>query len=326
MMRFSPIVALVGAAACILSVNAYGFDNGGIGYHGPWGPHSIAHPIVHIEPDGTVLRAYNGKQGRPRLSIQHPGAATKTIDLPWDLGDVHSISDGVRNKIVIIGEGSDEVVPGVSIMDRTSDRLVDNFIAYSPTLSPDGRYIAYIKVYPPVSVSGVRDIVMIYDLDKSASANRSSGVSTGDIWAAGAAVYPPGCTATSDNVGLPSYQRSRVASRFLWAADASKFVFSDTRNLPPKPPAQPQNSTPPARTKVSLVLVTFGPPSWLPAARVVTTSVCLDGIGTCNTDLRKVRFGTGGIVAFMQTMGVTNVGKPIHIEYSQFHASSALGD
>lgn len=287
-------------------------------------------PFVHTEPDGTVLRVYKKmdvdkySDNRMYLSISHPSSATKTIALDWSLIDVRSITHGQDGKAIIIGDVSGDVSQ-VLIVDLASDKIVDKFLAYGPVVSPNGRYIAFTKFYPSHGVRGTSDIELVYDVAKSPQDNRPAGVKLSDDTDVGFGVYPPGATAESGNEELPPSQIVHNTSDFFWAPDSSKLVFSMTQDLPPKTPAQPQNSTPPARKKGSVVLVRFGPPSWLPTAKVYTTDTCLVGIGQCATRVTKTDFGADGVTVYLNPLNAGPGETPTHIKYDQFRTPPGLG-
>jgi hypothetical protein len=99
----------------------------------------------------------------------------------------------VDDQLVVTGfvNGS---VAGVTIIDLQSGRTSDDLLCYSPSLSPDHRYVAYVRFFPPHpgnDPSDVSAVYLIYDFRASPNANRLSPTSGfgGNVYV-GIPVYP----------------------------------------------------------------------------------------------------------------------------------------
>jgi len=79
-----------------------------------------------------------------------------------------------KSKCLILGEltQSGDIA---TLYDLEARKTADEWYGYHFRLSPDGRYLAFVKFYPrfapPESVS---DVVLVYDLGRSATENRST--------------------------------------------------------------------------------------------------------------------------------------------------------
>lgn len=119
--------------------------------------------------------------------------------------------------------------PIANIIELPSGRLVDQFPCFDPIISPDHRFLAFIKSFPghpgPVAVSNE---YLVYDLTKGASYNRP-GFKSGVTYDLGWPVYPPGATnAVGENLipGLDSPAHLLMSTRLFWL-DSETFAFSD---------------------------------------------------------------------------------------------------
>jgi hypothetical protein len=111
--------------------------------------------------------------------------------------------------------------------------VVDEFAAYRPVLSPDQRWIAYVKIYP-LHGTEATDEYLIYDLTKSPVQNRPVGDvnNSADV---GAVIFPPGQkNLGGDNIGVPREQMHGGGLGFYWATDSRAVLFVDTAADGPK--------------------------------------------------------------------------------------------
>ena len=146
--------------------------------------------------------------------------------LPVEVGQVDWISRGANNRLVIKamvnGSGSEVV-----IID-SQGRILDKLLCYLPSLSPDGRYIAFIKFYPTHFAEGPTDKYMLYEISKSPGENRQSEVPLLDWVSVGKTIFPPReGHIPGDNLNQDDAVQHFSASGFFWAPDSKECVFLD---------------------------------------------------------------------------------------------------
>ena len=279
--------------------------------------------------DGTVLQA-SAEPAYLHLIITRPGEQPASVAIPEDIGgwrnifpliDKSAVSSWVKNifpmvddKAAIIGNiggGLSEVV----IVDVRQQRITDEFWGYSPAPSPDGRYIVFIKAYPPHFIPDASDYVLLYDVTRGPDGNRPVGVPYLDkLVNAGAAVYPPG-TKTQDNNIIGQMIAINISSGFLWAPDSSRFVFTEENQIPMYYyPVTKQYKMYPPKTILNLVLVNMATPYAPPS--VFTVDKCAP---KCREKLRSVEFGHDGIKANIQGFNRRgNSLRTIQVNYNEF--------
>jgi len=117
-------------------------------------------------------------------------------------------------------------------MNRESGGLVDRFLCYMPTLSPDHQLLTYGMFFPPHFVEGPSYEYMLYDFRKSAIENRPSGVPADDPQRVGRTLYPPLAPGqlVRNNTGVPEDQAHFLVSGFFWAPNSRTVGFVDQVN------------------------------------------------------------------------------------------------
>ena len=137
-----------------------------------------------------------------------------------EITEVCPLSDG---RLVVFGYYGGT---GVFIVDRAKASVVDTFASSDPVMSPDQRWIVYVKMYPLHGVEGT-DEYLIYDLTKSPAQNRPDG-DVKNATDVGAVIFPPGQkNLGGDNIGVPREQLHYNLSGFYWAADSQAVLFVD---------------------------------------------------------------------------------------------------
>jgi len=160
------------------------------------------------------------------LAIESAGANVGRVDLPVEMAQVDEIRRAVSGKLVVRGmvngAGSE-----IAVVDVASAKLLDRFVCYLPSISPDGRYIAFIKFYPAHFTEGADDHYMLYDLARSAEGNRPAGVPAEDWDTVGFCLYPIGVgNQSADNLRRPEGTRHMSRSGFFWSAHG-QVAFAD---------------------------------------------------------------------------------------------------
>ncbi len=198
---------------------------------------SLTGPAITFDPAHQKPVSYSDKSirvdliiGKERDSLSilsRASGAEKRVDLPEEIAQVDEIRKVVGNKLVVRGmvngSGSE-----IAVIDILSARQIDKFLCYGPRVSPDGRYIAFVKFYPSHFAEGTEDHYMLYDLDKSPRNNRPP-VAAGDDWqTVGICIYPTGIgNKAFDNVRRPEGSQHSSRSEFYWNPGKEEVFFAD---------------------------------------------------------------------------------------------------
>jgi hypothetical protein len=145
--------------------------------------------------------------------------------LPSLLSVVAEICPLRDGRLVVFGEGT--WATNVYVVDRAKAVQLDSFTAYGPVLSPDQRWIAYVKFLYPTQVDGSSEY-MIYDLAKSKVLNRPAGIEPTDTINVGKVIFPPGHeNFPGSNTNLPEELQHTAAGTPYWSADSTAILFED---------------------------------------------------------------------------------------------------
>jgi len=194
-------------------------------------------PTQTFDPSHQRPISYLDRSVEVTLMVGHEGDSLRirnlrtkargTVPLPQELAQVDEIRAGRNGKLVVRGmvngSGSEIVV-----IDTKSASVIDKFLCYLPSISPDGEYIAFIKFYPLHFSEGTDDHYMLYDLDKMPSENRPADVPPDDWENVGVAFYPIGvANEPRDNVRIAEDSRHEGASRLFWISNGKELLFAD---------------------------------------------------------------------------------------------------
>lgn len=147
-----------------------------------------------------------------------------TVSLPFQFYQVNAIIKSVPGKLIVVGMQAGAVYE-VGIVDIVGSRVVDHFTCYIPAVSPNGRYVAYTKFFPPHGTPSPDDHAMLYDAGKSPSENRPLGVKLDDYIDVGFALYPVTSNRETDNVDVPPNSAHFLAGYYFWE-DSDQFLFA----------------------------------------------------------------------------------------------------
>jgi hypothetical protein len=198
---------------------------------------SLTQPIQRFDPAHQKALSYSDDSLQVTLvvaaehnSLKVLNPTTKReilVNLPFEMAQVDEIRGGLGGRLVVRGmvnASGSEIV----IVDPRSNKLVDKFLCYLPSPSPDGRYIAFIKFYPMHFAGNTEDHYMLYDLSKGSKENRPSGF-VGDDKNVGAPIYPLQIgNKVGDNVELSNgFVHHAASAGFFWKPDSTQLVFAD---------------------------------------------------------------------------------------------------
>jgi hypothetical protein len=108
-------------------------------------------------------------------------------------------------------------------------------MCYSPSISPDGKYIAFTKFFPPHFVTSPADHSMLYVVARSPHENRPEGILPSDEVNVGFEVFPPGIgNRDSDNIGVAPGSDYSVAGGdiYIWKGN-DQYFFADGVDFSP---------------------------------------------------------------------------------------------
>jgi hypothetical protein len=138
-----------------------------------------------------------------------------------EIAEVCPLSDG---RLVVFGDMGGAVA--VYLIDKTKASVMDMFWAYYPVISPDQRWIAYLKFYPLHGVEGSNQY-MIYDLTKTPTQNRPDDEPKHTI-DVGVVIFPPGHqNYPGSNTQLPKDQQHLGGTKLYWSSDSRAILFED---------------------------------------------------------------------------------------------------
>jgi hypothetical protein len=303
------ICMLLGAAAFFLMAPAHGTE---IKLRAGGSEPEAQDPTAYQLDNGTVLEI-SGEPLDLQLLITRPGIKPVSIALPESILEVSSIDRVVGRQVAVIGDAGGGLYD-VVLVDMTQYRIADYFMGYSPTISPDGRFIAFVKFYPthpgPVKVS---DFVLLYDVAHGAVNNRPAGISIYDRESVGTAVYPPGIKTQDPDSGLPDTAISYkiMDDDFFWSPDSSMFVFSAEHKVK----SDLKDGAALIKTQLDLVLVDLAMPN-APKTSVFTVAACVGA--SCMEYLKSIEFGADSLNAHFGGGRITEKQRKLRVRYDQF--------
>jgi hypothetical protein len=179
--------------------------------------------------------AFNGlaatfRSGSPMAVVLKPtNGALRTVDLPAEFTQLTSARLYRADRLVIYGMVNGDASE-VVIIDPEKGAIVDHFLCYSPEISPNGRYIAFVKFFPAHGIDSVEDHYMLYDVQLAPERNRPSGPPHPTL--VGRTVFPSGvANRLNDNVELGDRPVHMMTSDgFIWNDESTAVVFADESN------------------------------------------------------------------------------------------------
>jgi hypothetical protein len=280
---------------------------------------TVSQPLQPEEPQQASYRdneiTVQSKKLADGLALSVSGAhGQKEVALPpevFEIREIHRYAD----RIIVVGDVGASV-SRVMIINTSSGIASDSFEAYYPAVSPDGRFVAFIKFYPahgwPADAkTGPEDHDMLYDMAKNPLENRPAGVGLDDMVNVGLNVFPGNGNKDADNIGVPERLAHTTAGLFYWSPDSTKLVFTDRSQS----------------MRLVLVNVSGANEKATPSVRTMLldrTPVCgapLSADGACGAYLDNVKFN-GGLKAFFSGTGTNGaIHREVSVKYSDFASS-----
>ncbi len=151
------------------------------------------------------------------------GGQAKRILLPGEFSQYSTARLFSPEQVVVIegfvnGDASEILV--ISLVSGVIER---KFLCYAPAISPNGRYVAYLKFYPTHGVRDVEDNYLILDLASSGKADKAQNISQGVK-----ALFPErASTKAGSNVDLEGPLHRMASDGFFWNADSTMVASAD---------------------------------------------------------------------------------------------------
>jgi len=190
------------------------------------GFHPTTAQDVTLSFDGMVATF---KASSPMTVVMESAGSRKTVTLPVEFNQFTSARLYRPDRLVISGMVNGDVWE-VVIVDPEKGSVVDHFVCYSPAISPDGRYVAFVKFFPAHGVDSVEDHEMLYDVALSPEQNRPPRIAHHlYLYLAGKVVFPPGlANRLGDNIDIGDVPAHMMASDgFFWNDQSTSVVFAD---------------------------------------------------------------------------------------------------
>jgi hypothetical protein len=255
-------------------------------------PFDPSHPMPVNYRDDQISMSLDFSKPRLSIVLQNKMGLQHTISLPEDIAQVNEIRRGPANRGLVVGESSGDLSV-LAVLDLNAATVSDVFWAYAPDVSPNARFVAFIKFFPAHGYGdsdGPEEHYMLYDLTQTASQNRPSGVKASRPDVVGTTVYPPHIgNHEADNLGIPEREAHFAATDgFFWSPTSDRFVFADTY-----------------QGALTLVMIRVDGAGGRPVASAVAVpQVKLCGKNHCDVHLSAVNFLPEGVTVIFRGVGL----------------------
>lgn len=152
----------------------------------------------------------------------------KTATIRDETAQIDEILLTYPTRIVVIGSANG-TTRTVNILNSDSGELVDHFLCSYPSLSSNGRFLAFVRFAPRFSAPEDWSYTyLIYDLRKEASQNRSQ--TTDRAEEIGIQVYPAETIKQNKRTAIDESSAHILASEDLFWIEDDKLAFVDRAN------------------------------------------------------------------------------------------------
>jgi hypothetical protein len=190
-------------------------------------------PIVSYRDSNLILEpVYNANHISVLIKNLQDTKRTKKISeyqvsLPDTMEQLNELKPVYGNKVVAIGLAN-STVPVISIIDRNNGLVIDTFYGYKPTISPNGRLIAFQEFFPPHGDENIKSCYRVYDVSHSAAQNRNSQTDVYDPQLVGTSVYPLIIRNQQIECGIASENGEfmMASNTFIWSDESDQFLFA----------------------------------------------------------------------------------------------------
>lgn len=255
-------------------------------------PFDPSHPMLVSYRDDEISMMLDFSKPRLSIVLQRKVGGQQAISLPEDIAQVNEIRRGPANRGLVVGKYSGDL-SALAVLDLNAATVSDVFWAYAPDVSPNARYVAFIKFFPAHGYGdsdGPEDHYMLYDLTQTASRNRPPGIKASRTDVVGTTVYPPNIgNREADNLGIPEREAHFAATDgFFWSPTSDRYVFADTH-----------------QGALILVMIRVDGAGGRPiASTVAIPQVKLCGKNHCDVHLSAVNFLPEGVTVMFRGVGI----------------------
>lgn len=256
--------------------------------------------FASLAEDGISISVSLG-DGALALAVNRSGRSF-LIDVPNEYIGVDSMKLIAPDNVLILGRLGMALID-VSVLDLRRGTFGKNLWAFKPTISPDGKMIAFVRAYPEHGIDDVEDQVRLLATESL----RTGSYSTSGNIDLGIPILPDKGKDGSvrDNINIDVEDEHHIASDFFWSADSDQFVFAEMSG-----------------GDLNLVRVDLS--EGIPIAPSVSKyripedeQVCLDRCG--RRYVSDIEFGFGGDIGFLvKNRDVANVEQKFTVSLSQF--------
>jgi len=179
-------------------------------------------PVSYRDSDLEVLPAYNGNQ--ISLQIESRTSPAVLVALPGEMAQLSEVRPVYGNRIVAIGLAN-SAISVVTIIDRKKGEVIDTFWCYKPSISPDGRWIAFQEFFPAHFTEIVETKFRVYAISLGAKGNRP-GITdiSNETQLVGTVVYPLPSLGQEADTSDTSIDHV-VGGTFFWWPQSEQFIF-----------------------------------------------------------------------------------------------------
>jgi hypothetical protein len=161
------------------------------------------------------------------------GSVVYLVNLHSEIASVSSISIHA-GRIVVLGAMNSADATAVIIYDTDARATIDEFWAYNATISPDGKWLIFLKFFPSHFVDSPEYQYRIYSLDLTPAQNRhadsvqSGSTATSSKVDVGTPIWPASISeAMRPNIGINVKNAHIARSPFFWSANSNYVSFID---------------------------------------------------------------------------------------------------
>ncbi len=169
--------------------------------------------------------------------IKERAKPSARVPLPGYINQFYSIRRASSTRVVVLAQG----VSGayyVGIVGVDTGVMIDEFLSSAePKLSPNNRYIIFVRIYPMHGAEGYDDQYRLYDIMGDRSGNwphrtaqpaPAGQPSNYDDSLAGVAVYPLDANEKErQNTFVEENESHKLVAPFVWDSKSERVVFGD---------------------------------------------------------------------------------------------------
>jgi hypothetical protein len=270
------------------------------GYFSPQNPVPVSYSDAEVSIEAV------SRNEHAALRIVEKNGHTGEVDMPSEVEQINVIRRVQQDVVVVLGMNNGDL-SDVTVVQLSTGKILDKFFCYLPSLSPDGRYIAFVKFYPTHPGIPVEDHYMLYDTSKSPAENRPIGIPTTDWMNVGTTVYPMGVA----NAPFDNYRKadhSVAFYRFIWSPDSQTLLFADRSHS--------------SIAVVRIALGSYGKSERISVFSIPAEKMCphRENRSDCEMNLTAAGFGSSDSVSLKFTgVGIDrNLSNEYRVSYSEF--------